>query len=274
MIQNNKLSSRVYTIIRAAVAAAALPIIFIYIFIAKPDYKIMNMAAHVVLPVAGAVGDLVTWPVRATKKLVVNIHDISTLRSENEELRVRLADALANQDTCDIAILENQKLYRELDIVRQQPRDTLVANVIQNNSAMHNRTFTIDRGVNSGIERGMIVTTTDGRMAGVVSDVGGNFARVRALTDADSNIAVRIVGTDVYGFLSGDGTRYPKLGFFSDPEFQPTPGIKLVTSNISGVLPNGIVVGNIIDDTDVSVVGPGELSRVMILKFDGADKYK
>ncbi len=273
-MNQNKLSSRAYTIIRAAVAAAALPIIFIYIFIAKPDYRLMNMASHVVLPVAGAIGDLITWPVRATGNLIENIHDVSTLRSENEELRVRLADALSNKDACDVAILENKKLMRELDIVQTQPRDTLVANVINNNTALHHRTFIIDRGINSGIERNMIVTTTDGRMAGVVMDVGGNFARVRALTDSDTNIAVRIVGTDVYGFLSGGGTKYPKIGFFSDPEFQARGGLKIVTSGIGGILPNGIVVGELIDNTDVSVVQPGELSRVMVLKFDGMDKYK
>ncbi len=273
-MNQTKISSRMQSIIRAAFAAAALPIIFIYIFIAKPDYKIMNAASHIVLPVAGAVGDLVTWPIRATGNLLENIHDVSTLRQENEELRVRLAAALANKDTCDIAILENQKLARELDIIKTQPRDTLIANVIHDNTALHHNTFVIDRGVASGIGRGMVVTTTDGRMVGIITDVGGNFARVRALTDADSNIAVRIVGSEVYGFLAGGGTKYPKMGFFSDPEFQPTRGIKLVTSNISGVLPNGIVVGEMIDDTDVDVVQPASLSRVMILKFDTLEKYK
>ena len=58
------------------------------------------------------------------------------------------------------------------------------------------------------------------------------------------------------------------MGFFSDPEFQPTKGLKLLTSNISGVLPAGLIVGEMIDDTDVNVVSPKKLSRVLILKFD------
>ena len=104
--------------------------------------------------------------------------------------------------------------------------------------------------------------------AGIVIDVAGDFARVRALTDADTNIAVRVIGSEVYGFMTGNGSVHPTMGFFSDPEFQPSKGIKLVTSNISGILPAGLVVGDMIDETDVDVASPKKLSRVIILKFD------
>ena len=74
-MNQNKLSSRVRTLIKSAFAAAALPILFIYIMIAKPDYRIMNAMGHVVVPVAHAVGDIITWPVRATGNLISNIHE-------------------------------------------------------------------------------------------------------------------------------------------------------------------------------------------------------
>ena len=109
---------------------------------------------------------------------------------------------------------------------------------------------------------------TDMIMAGIVIDVGTHFSRVRALTDSDTNIAVRIVGSEIYGFLTGNGSNNPTIGLFSDPKFQPTKGLKLITSNISGVLPAGLIVGEMIDSTDVSVVSPKRLSRVMVLKFD------
>ncbi len=270
----NKLSSRLYVIIKSAVAAAALPIIFIYVMIAKPDYKIMNAAAHVVLPVAGAVGDVVTWPIRFVKDTVVNIAELSTLRDENEELRARLDDALRNKHACDIALAENQKLSRELDVVQAQPRGAIIADVVIDAAAFHHDTFFIDRGARDGIEPGMVVVSTDGHMVGVVIDAAIDFARVRALTDANTNIAVRIAGTDVYGFLQGAGTSRPAIGFFSNPEFQPKPGQTLVTSNISGVLPSGIMVGQVTEDKDVDVLHPSRLSRVMVLKFDTSNEYK
>lgn len=273
-MNQNKLSSRIYTLVKSAITAAVLPVLVIYIMIAKPDYTIMRAAGHVVVPVFSAFGDVITWPVRVVGNIFDNIHELSNLRDENEELRAKLDAALANKNMCDIAIAENQKLARELDLVNSQPYDTVLADVQYDNRAFGHRTFLINRGSARGIEPGMVVVSTDNILVGIVIDAGVNFARVRSLTDADTNIAVRVVGSEVYGFLRGNGTSKPTMGFFSDPQFQPNKGIKLVTSNISGVLPSGIMIGNMINDKDVNVLTPQKLSRVMVLKFDAVDKYK
>ncbi|MBQ8368032.1 MAG: rod shape-determining protein MreC [Alphaproteobacteria bacterium] len=267
-MKQNKISSKIYPLVRAAATAAVLPVLFIYVMIAKPDYTIMNALGHVVVPVAQTVGDVITWPFRVVGRAIGNIAELSSLRAENEELRVRLDAALANKTACEVAIKENQKLNRELDIVISQPRGAIIADVVQDNSAMGHNTYLINRGARDGIESGMVVATTDMQLAGIVIDAATNFSRVRALTDADTNIAVRVVGSDVYGFMTGNGSARPSIGFFSDPEFQPSQGIKLITSNISGVLPAGLMVGELVDETDVKVVGPNKLSRVLILKFD------
>lgn len=267
-MKQNKISSKIYPLVRAAATAAVLPVLFIYVMIAKPDYTIMNALGHVVVPVAQTVGDVITWPIRVVGRAFSNIAELSSLRAENEELRVRLDAALANKTACEVAIKENQKLNRELDIVISQPRGAIIADVVQDNSAMGHNTYLINRGARDGIESGMVVATTDMQLAGIVIDAATNFSRVRALTDADTNIAVRVVGSDVYGFMTGNGSARPSIGFFSDPEFQPSQGIKLITSNISGVLPAGLMVGELVDETDVKVVGPNKLSRVLILKFD------
>ena len=267
-MKQTKLSSRLYPIIRAAAASAVLPVLFIYVMIAKPDYAIMNALAHVVVPVAQTIGNIVTWPIRAVGGAIENVTEISAIRAENEELRTRLDQALANKHACDIAIAENKKLNRELGIVNSQPRDVVIADIIHDNSVLGHNTYIINRGVRDGIEVGMAVTSTDMVLAGIVIDTAPNFARVRALTDSDTNIAVRVVGSEVYGFMKGNGSGRPTIGFFSDPEFQPTGGLKLVSSNISGVLPAGLVIGELIDEADVKILNPAKLSRVMVLKFD------
>ncbi len=268
MSQINKISSKIYPLIKAVASAAVLPVLFIYIMIAKPDYHFMNALSHVVVPTAQWIGDIITWPFRAVVNSVENIAELSNLRAENEELRAALDSALINKNACEVAILENKKLKRELNIVSTQPRDAVIADVVFDNSALGHNTFLINRGATDNIGAGMVVTSTDLQMAGVVIDVATNFSRVRALTDSDTNIAVRVVGSEVYGFLTGNGSKYPTFGFFSDPEFQPSDGIKLVTCNISGVLPAGIIVGEIVDGTDIKVLQPSALSRVMVLKFD------
>lgn len=267
-MKQTKLSSKLYPIIRAAAAGAVLPVLFIYIMIAKPDYAIMNALSHVVVPVANFVGDIVTWPIRAVGSAIDNVAEVSSLRAENQELRTRLDEALVNKHACDIAIAENKKLIQELNIINSQPRDTIIADVLHDNSVLGHNTYIVNRGTRDGVMVGMVVTSTDMVLTGIVIDAAKNFARVRALTDSDTNIAVRVAGSEVYGFLTGNGSSRPEFGFFSDPEFQPTPGLKLVTSNISGVLPAGLIVGELKDQTDVDVLNPSKLSRVMILKFD------
>ncbi|MBO4480447.1 MAG: rod shape-determining protein MreC [Alphaproteobacteria bacterium] len=270
-----KVSSRLHTIIKSAFVAALLPMILLYIVIAKPDYRIMNGAAHIILPVVSAIGDLVTWPVRAGGNLVRNIRNISNLEQENAELRVRLYAALATKNDCDIALVENQRLAHELDIKKSIGYDTVVADVILDNSALNHGTFLIDRGAYDEIKPGMVVLSFDNTMVGIVMDTGLHYSRVRALTDSNTNIAVRVAGSDVYGFLHGNGSTTSKIGFFSDHKFQGGKGTKLVTSSISGILPPDIFVGTMHNTSDVDVLSPSKLSSVIVYKFNvNQEKYK
>ena len=267
-------SSKILTLIKSAAAAMVLPVLFIYIMIAKPDYRIMNALAHVVLPVANVVGDVITWPVRVVGDVFDNLHELSTLRAENEELRVRLDEAMANKNLCDVSVAENKKLESEMGIAHAIPHKTIIADVIHDNRALHHNTFLINRGTNDGIAPGMVVVSTSNQFAGTIIDAGNNFSRVRAITDADTNIAVRIAGYEVYGFLAGNGSANPTIGFFSDPQFHAAADLQLVTSNISGVLPAGIYVGSMKNQTDANVLQPQKLSRVIVLQFDTGSEYK
>lgn len=267
-------SYKILTIIKSAAAALVLPVLFIYVMIAKPDYRIMNALAHVVLPVANTVGDVITWPVRVVGDMFENMHELSNLRAENEELKVRLDEAMANKNLCNVSIAENKKMESEIGLMRSIPHKTVIADVVHDNRALHHNTFLINRGTNDGIMPGMVVVSPSNQFAGIIIDGGANFARVRAITDTDTNIAVRIAGYEVYGFLTGNGSGTPTIGLFSDPQFRAAPELQLITSNISGVLPAGIYVGSMKNQTDVNVLNPGQLSRVIVLQFDNDSVYK
>lgn len=274
-MSSKKVSSRLHTLLKTAAVAVLLPTIFIYAIVAKPEYRITNAIAHVTMPIVNGIGDLVTWPVRVGGNLVRKIHKISNLEQENDELRTRLEAALATKTECEVAILENRRLNYEMDTRYTIGYDTVVADIVFDNSAINHETFLVNRGTNDGVTPGMVVVSFNNIMVGVVIDAASDFARVRALTDANTNIAVRVAGSDVYGFMHGDGSNTPTIGFFSDPKFHGDAGVKIVTSNISGILPSNIYVGQMRNETEVSVQSPGELSRVMILKFNTNEgKYK
>ena len=270
----DKLSYKLIKIIKSALAALAVPVFVIYIMVAKPDYAIMNGLAHIVLPVATFVGDVITWPVRLIGQGASWAREISNIRSENKMLRKKLDEVLANKYACDIAIAENQKLEREINVMRASPYDSVVADVIFEDSAFHKTTFLINRGKKSGLTAGMVVVSFDNRLIGTIIDCGTQFCRVRAITDSDSNIAVRVGGSGVSGFLQGNGKANATIGFFSDAQFVSRSGLKIITSNISGILPAGIYIGETTDETNVDVLRPNQNSRVMVLKYNNTDSYR
>lgn len=264
----DKLSYKITRIIKSAIAAAALPIFIIYIMVAKPDYTIMNGLAHVVLPVANAVGAVITWPVRAIGHGVSWVRETSLIRSENAELKLKLAEALANKNACDIAIAENQKLEHEVNVRKSSPFDAVIADIQFEDSAFYHTTFLINKGKKNGLNKGMVVVSFDNRLVGTIMDCGSEFCRVRALNDSDTNVAVRIAGTDISGFLNGNGKNKSSIGFFNDVKFEGRQGLKVITSNISGILPSGIYIGTMTDTKHVDILTPNQISRVMILKYN------
>ncbi len=270
----DKLSYKLTKILKSVLAAVAVPVFIIYIMIAKPDYAIMNSLAHIVLPVANFVGDIITWPVRVIGQGADWIRETSKIRTENKELRIKLDEALSNQHTCKVAIEENQKLKKEIDIQHASPFKTVIADIQFDDSVFHHNTFLINRGKKAGLERGMVVVSFDNRLVGTIIDCGSEFCRVRSLMDADTNLAVRITGSDISGFLQGNGKNKSFINFFSDPQFVGRKGLGVVTSNISGILPSGIYIGDMKDEKQVDVLRPNQLSRVMVLKYNNSDSYK
>lgn len=270
----DKLSYKLMRIIKSSLAAVAVPVFIIYIMIAKPDYTIMNGLAHIVLPIAHGIGSIITWPVRVIGQSTQWIKETSNLRKENEILRAKLDEALSNKYTCDIAILENKKLENEIRIKKASPYNTVIADIQFDDSAFHHNTFIINRGKKDGLNKGMVAVSFDNRLVGTISDCGSHFCRVRALSDTDTNIAIRIAGSDISGFLRGNGKSPASVGFFNDTQFVGRQGLKVMTSNISGILPSGIYIGDMIDDKSVDILRPNQLSRVMILQFNDMDSYR
>jgi rod shape-determining protein MreC len=198
---------------------------------------------------------------------------------ENEELRVRLDAALANKNLCDIALIENQRLEKLLDVARDMPLKTVIARVVAEHSVFRHTMFTIGKGAADGVRTGQAVVSMDGNLIGIVAETFDSMSRVRGLEDTKSNIPVRVAGSGVFGFLRGTGESAPVFEFFSDQEFTPAKGTRLVSSGVRGNLPNDIPVG-VVDregkrEARVRLGARASGSHeVMILMFDGKDGYK
>ena len=190
-----------------------------------------------------------------------------SLEKENEELRTQLADAQENLNQVQLnqEELDNLKSLYDMD-QNYAGYDKIAANVIGKDAGNWFSVFLIDRGSNDGITVGMNVLA-DGGLAGIVIQVGPNYAKVRSVIDDNSNVSARNLSTSDLCVVSGslktmnesslidfDDLRDFFIKFFvlvcadlRDKEDQAKVGDQIVTSNISDMFLEGIPIGYITD---------------------------
>jgi rod shape-determining protein MreC len=178
--------------------------------------------------------------------------EIDQLRTENERLR-------ADNERLRIENQQTVELQRQLDQLTGllQLRNgfqysTVSATVIARESSEFRRVVTLDRGSDDGVAVGDVVIASGGAVAGRVTEVGGNFARVLLLSDTGSTVIGQLVGSaatgEVVGQLGGtlimsniDSTAKVSIG-----EEVVTAGIELA-GGIRSPFPKGLVIGLVVD---------------------------
>ena len=175
-----------------------------------------------------------------------------SLEKENEELRTQLADAQQNLNQVQLnqEELDNLKSLYDMDL-NYADYDKIAANVIGKDAGNWFSVFLIDRGSNDGITVGMNVLA-DGGLAGIVIQVGPNYAKVRSIIDDNSNVSARNLSTSDLCVVSGSLKTMNESSLIDfddlrDKEDQAKVGDQIVTSNISDMFLEGIPIGYITD---------------------------
>ena len=138
------------------------------------------------------------------------------------------------------------KLY-ELDQDYTQ-YDKVAAQVISKDPGNWYSTFVINRGSDDGIQVDMNVLA-DGGLAGIVTEVGKDWATVRSIIDDSSNVSATVASTSDNCMVTGNLLLMEegKLNFIQllDREDKVQPGDRIVTSDISDKFLKGILIGYI-----------------------------
>jgi cell shape-determining protein MreC len=178
----------------------------------------------------------------------------------------------------EVLARENALLKSKLNITESMKYKAVVSNIVHDNSFIGSQSF-ITRNSDGEIRVGSVVVSNTGFLLGMITEVAGGYAKIQSVQDSNSNIPVRIAGTDVFGFLQGYGNKDPKLRFLSDGDFAAEEGMFLITSGVKGNVPDGIPVGTVKRSAGGEIaVGLGaEMGRqesVIILLFDADKKYE
>ena len=204
-------------------------------------------AGMIIVPVEKSIAAIGQW--------LTDVHsafqDKQDLIGANKELQTTV-DALTEQN--NILIQDQAELTRleQLYDLDEEYSDypKVAARIISKDPGNWYDTFTINRGSSDGIRVDNNVIAGKG-LVGIVTEVGSNWATVRAIIDDSSNVSAMTVSTDDNCVVEGDLELIDegKLRFTQlyDLEDRVTVGERIVTSNISEKYVEGLFIGYVSD---------------------------
>jgi rod shape-determining protein MreC len=165
------------------------------------------------------------------------------LRTENEELRRRLAESSLEISALRETATENERLRAMLEI-RPATKNRLVgARIIAHEAARAGRELKIDKGTHEGLRNDLCVITPSG-LVGKISRVAPRSAFVRPLQARNCRVSVRTARSRAEGIVEWRGGSRLTLGFLPF-RADVRPGDEVVTSGLGGVFPRGVPVGRV-----------------------------
>ncbi len=168
--------------------------------------------------------------------------DFRSLQTENEKLKVEINRLKTKVSLLKETKKENEILREALDIGLQEDFKLKFAQLIGKD--VDQDFILINKGEEDGIEKEFPVVTESKVLIGRIEEVNKKFSKVMLISNKESVFDAEIQDKDISGVVKGQGT----LSLFLD--FIPTgveikKGDKVITSSLSGVFPQGILVGRI-----------------------------
>ena len=174
----------------------------------------------------------------------------STITSIRDYFRLKeMNESLANENILLKNRLEEYEFLRDTIIHGMVVQDSIpVYEYIgaKQVNATYNRTknyITLNQGRKNGLQKEMAVCTPEG-IVGLIQDLSDHFAVVIPLINVDSRISAKIKKNNYYGSLQWDGNDYA-YSYLNDIPYhvEVNAGDTIVTSGLSKIFPEGIVVG-------------------------------
>lgn len=206
------------------------------------------------------------------------------LKKENEELSSQVAQLRTQLvDYYDVK-QENARLWKYYDLKRENPTyDLMPASVIRRDPNDNFYSFTVDKGLSSGVSVNDVVVTENG-LVGWVYQVDATTSKIKTILSPETKAGAIDKATRDSGVISGNAlycdknmTTLTKISASNTIK----PGDIIVTTGIGGIYPANIIVGEVkelkYDDYDTSlyaVVAPYENIKtvsdvVIITDFTG-----
>jgi rod shape-determining protein MreC len=172
-----------------------------------------------------------------------NTKEYFALKQENDKLALENS-ILRNFMKSNYAVLP-LKEFKKNDTLYKQQYSYINAKVV-NSSVNKRRNFlTLNIGSEQGVSQDMAVMASDG-IVGIVTNVSRNFSSVMSLLHKDVRVNCQLKKDGSYGPLIWDGADYRFCLLTDIPTHSKiSKGDTVITSELSGIFPEGIMVGTI-----------------------------
>lgn len=203
------------------------------------------VANYTVIPVQKGISYAGRW----MSDMSDNFQTMEEMRKKNTELQNKVDDLTIDNTRLRQEQYELERL-RELYKLDENYSDyeKIGAHVISNNGSNWFSDFTIDKGSKDGVKVNCNVLAGSG-LAGIVTEVGPNYARVRSIIDDASNISGMALSTSDTCVVRGDlklapdgRIRFEKL---ANNDNAIEVGEQVVTSHVSNRFLQGLFIGYI-----------------------------
>jgi rod shape-determining protein MreC len=237
---------------RRGIAFAVLLLIssLLMAFSSNPTVReIQNGVSFAFRPIQGAVNDVA----RGVASMAAAVAEIDRLRVENEALLAENERLTTENARLDEIRRENESLTGLLQMKAGFDFTTTAATVIARESSEFRRLVILDRGTNDGIKVGDVAVAAGGALAGRVSEVGPDSAKVVLVTDAGSTVIGQLTTNAATGQVVGGLDDGVLIMSQIDSSETVTVGDEVVTAGIElggGIrspYPKGLLLGQVID---------------------------
>lgn len=203
-------------------------------------------ASYVFIPMQRGLTTIGNWVSDRTYELAA----LGDVMAENEHLKTQVDELTDELNTLKLEQYDTEDLRELLALdTGYSEYNKLSASVIGKDAGNWFDTFLIDKGSRDGVAVGMNVITGRG-LAGIITEVGPNYAKVRAIIDDMSSVSGMILSTSDNCVIKGnlqtmDERQMITFSNLKDTEGKVSVGDQVVTSYISSEYVQGLLIGYI-----------------------------
>ncbi|HJX31611.1 MAG TPA: rod shape-determining protein MreC [Thermodesulfobacteriota bacterium] len=219
----------------------AVSLYFFYNLKRPPGFRFIEPGAFsVVSYFQKTINTVFSFPVHVWERYVFLIETEKKNQILNQEIKMLRQENVLLQESA----LANQRLRKLLEFKKNNPHKLAVAEVVGVDASLYFESFSINKGRNEGIKKGMAVLCPDGAVGRILREAD-SFSVVLLLIDQGFALDALIQRTRTQGVVEGIGGGFCQMKYVLGSE-DVRLGDWVIASGLEGFFPKGTIVGKIV----------------------------